>query len=323
MNLGLRNYEIDSYWEEKLTELANKYEDLSIIYLYGKNMLKLADVEILITSRFSLEDLKNANKLKILIIPFTGINSLPIEELKKKNIILVNTHAHASIVSERAFTLGLSLLGRVVELDNQLRKGFWIGYNQDSNWLSIRGLRCGIVGMGEIGLNLINYLSPFNNKIITLERYKYKLQNSSNIEFLDNISEVCKNSDIIFLSLPLTKETFNIIDKEILFKMQGKYLVNVGRGELIKEEDLYLALKKNILKGAALDVWYQYPQKNEKINFPSKYPFQELSNLLLSPHCSGNEINSKINVINDIVYNLNNYLSGKDLNNIVNFDKEY
>lgn len=191
----------------------------------------------------------------------------------------------------------------------------WTGYNQNSQWLSLSGLSCGIIGMGEIGLNLINYLTAFNPKIITLNRYKNKFQNKFNVEFYDDISQVCHHSDIIFLSLPLTKDTFHIIDKEILFKMKDKYLVNVGRGELIKEEDLYLSLKENVLKGAALDVWYQYPQINRMVN----YPFQELNNLILSPHCSGNEINSRKNVVDNLDY----YFKNNVLKNIVNLDREY
>lgn len=55
MNLGFRNNKIDSYWEEKLTELANNHKDVSIIYLYGEDTLKIDDIDILITTRFRLK----------------------------------------------------------------------------------------------------------------------------------------------------------------------------------------------------------------------------------------------------------------------------
>ena len=69
--------------------------------------------------------------------------------------------------------------------------------------------------------------------------------------------------------------------------MNGKFLVNVGRGDAVDEEGLYEALKEGILRGAAIDVWYQYPKGGETTAEPSKYPIHELPNVVLSPHLAG------------------------------------
>ncbi|MFH1242272.1 MAG: NAD(P)-dependent oxidoreductase, partial [Pseudomonadota bacterium] len=73
----------------------------------------------------------------------------------------------------------------------------------------------------------------------------------------------------------------------ILATMKGKFLVNVGRGGVVDEEGLYQALKKGILKGAAMDAWYTYPEKGKTTAPPSRYPIHELPNVVLSPHLAG------------------------------------
>jgi phosphoglycerate dehydrogenase-like enzyme len=81
----------------------------------------------------------------------------------------------------------------------------------------------------------------------------------------------------------------------------------VGRGEVIDEEGLFNSLKNGILKGAALDVWFSYPDFGDE-RYPSKYPFHELGNVLFSPHVGGSiEKASKIN-LEQTVENLRAYI---------------
>jgi len=69
--------------------------------------------------------------------------------------------------------------------------------------------------------------------------------------------------------------------------MAGKFIVNVGRGELLEEKAFFESLKDGILKGAAIDAWYAYPGPGNARVPPSRYPFHELENVLLSPHVAG------------------------------------
>ena len=91
----------------------------------------------------------------------------------------------------------------------------------------------------------------------------------------------------MFVTLPLTDETREMFNAEILATMKGKFLVNVGRGHVVEEEGLYHALKTGILKGAAIDTWYTYPGKGKRHVSPSRYPIHELPNVVLSPHTAG------------------------------------
>jgi len=94
--------------------------------------------------------------------------------------------------------------------------------------------------------------------------------------------------------LPLTKETHHLINKEIISQMQGKFLVNVGRGQIIEEEALYYALKNGILAGAAIDTWYLYPDSDHAVQLPSRYPIHTFKNVVISPHVGGFTIEGQV-----------------------------
>jgi len=310
---------VDEYLISKLQELKQEFPH---VQLQCSDDVKINEVEILITSSITKEELDKASNLTTIIFPYAGVNNPPLERIKEKNINLINTHAHAPIVALRAVTLGLALLGRVVELHKQLEKGIWRGFDATNNWIALLEKKVGMLGMGAIGLHIAKYLEPYNPHFVTLSRYKEKIVNNHEWTFYDSVEEVCLNADIVFISLPLTKDTKGIIDKNILSKMQDKYLVNVGRGELIVEADFYDALKNNTLKGAAIDVWYQYPTKNS-VTPPSKYPFHELPNVILSPHVAGmSDFTNKL-VADEIFDNLSYYITHKRYKYVVNLDKEY
>jgi phosphoglycerate dehydrogenase-like enzyme len=110
---------------------------------------------------------------------------------------------------------------------------------------------------------------------------------------MDELDTVIGQSDFLFVSVPLTKSTKGLIGKRELQMMKGKYLINVSRGEVVDEESLYLALKSGLLKGAGIDAWYVYPREGT-FAFPSRYPFHELSNVIMTPHSAGYTFESQL-----------------------------
>jgi len=102
-----------------------------------------------------------------------------------------------------------------------------------------------------------------------------------------DLEKVIKESDFIVVAVPLTKETSGLIGEKELKLMKGKYLINISRGIVVNEEALLKSLKENSLAGAAIDTWYQYPSLEQKEMLPSKYDFQKLNNVVISPHTAG------------------------------------
>ena len=108
---------------------------------------------------------------------------------------------------------------------------------------------------------------------------------------------------------PLTSATENIINKKIFSSMkETSVIVNIARGGVIKEKDMYDALKSKTIGGAIIDTWYNYPfSKSDKYLKPSRYNFHKLNNIIMTPHISAwslDMINRRAGVINKNIENL-------------------
>jgi len=100
-------------------------------------------------------------------------------------------------------------------------------------------------------------------------------------------------TDALIITAPLTPETKDLIgEQELALLPRGAILVNVGRGLIVDEAALFSALKSGHLAAAGLDVWYQYPtdEASRSNTPPSRWPFHELDNVVMSPHRGGDAI---------------------------------
>jgi len=304
-------FNLDGTWKQKYEDLKKEFPQVNFSNVTdpGKRAEALKDCDAVVSGRISAEEIESAKNLKVIFVPFTGLNSFPLEIIKSKNIIISNTHANAPYVAERAVTLALSLLGRVVELHNDLAKGKWSRtHDNDDLWRSLRGRTCGILGLGNIGLNIAKLLKPYDCRITGFKRNTHSIPAGFEGEVSSDLAYVLDSSEIIFVSIPLNPETKHLLNAQNLPKMKGKYIINVGRGETIHEEALYNALKDGTLAGAALDVWYKYPGKNPEPVMPSNFPFWELNNVIMSPHKASHTIEAVNAMIDDTAENIRSYI---------------
>jgi phosphoglycerate dehydrogenase-like enzyme len=139
----------------------------------------------------------------------------------------------------------------------------------------------------------------------------------------EKLEYVVTQSDFIIIALPLTAKTENIIDDRILGLMKGKYLINIGRGKVIDEKALYSHLKNRTLSGAAIDTWYQYPARGVPEIMPSKYPFQKLDNVIMSPHTAGYTDKSIEENILAVYENIKRLFYGQELEDRINLEEGY
>lgn len=315
------------YWNEKIEELKLNYKEhrfKEIKREFEKEEIEFTD--ILVTYRLKKEQLEFSKNLKYLFVPYAGLNNFPLDTLKQKNIIVCNSHANTKYVAERAFALSLTLLGKIVIFHNDLKKGIWHreGLYREY-WETMNEKKCTIVGTGSIGKELARLLKIFNCKIMGVKRKIEKNETLDNFDFLtEDLNYGLKFGQIIFLTLPLTKESENLINEKNISFLEGKYLVNVSRGKIVNEKVLYESLKNKVLKGAALDVWYNYPRDGEENNkLPSKYPIYEFENIVISPHKGAHTEISEKGDIDSTIENIKNLFEGKELKNIVDLDKGY
>src|SRR5271169_2415154 len=116
----------------------------------------------------------------------------------------------------------------------------------------------------------------------------------------------------------LTPETMGLIDGRRLAAMKSiAFLVNLARGPIAEEQALYRALHDRVIGGAALDTWWRYQSADDPAPRPSRYPFHELPNVIMTPHCSPRTDGTIQRRSRDVARNIDRFVRGEPLENVV------
>ncbi|MCX7870777.1 MAG: NAD(P)-binding domain-containing protein [bacterium] len=278
--------------EEEIKIIKKELESISsLFFLYeldnDKRIEVLKNTDILVTffpekelSKTELEILKNSKKLRLVQCILSGIDHIDFNIFPNVKI-LGNSGGYAVMIAEHVFGFILYFGKNIQKNHENLRNGI---YKQNTDNILLKGKTIGILGYGGIGKEVAKLSKAFGMYVIGINTTaKTDDSNVDEIYTLQNLHYVLKKSDILVISLPLNKETENLINSEKLSLMKpNAILINVGRGKIINQKDLYYFLKENKDFKVALDVWWKEPAFNEP--FELEYPFFELPNFLGSPH---------------------------------------
>ena len=279
-------------WVESVEALRKEFPHDHFVTEWENIDHAVANADALVAGELSLDVVRQARVLKIIFVPYVGLDALPLDHIKARGIRVANVHVNAPFVAERCIAMAMAFYGKVVEYHNDLKEhqkwhGYWASGSVTDTWTSMQGRTCAVIGTGAIGKQIARFLKAFDCRVIGFRKRPSEETPADFDKITVNLSEALSESELVFVTLPLTPETKGIFSAEVLAGMKGKFLVNVGRGEVVDEEGLYLALKNGILKGAGIDVWYQYPEKGKTTANPSRYPILDLPNVVLSPHLAG------------------------------------
>ncbi|HEE9562972.1 TPA: phosphoglycerate dehydrogenase [Campylobacter coli] len=268
----------------------------------------IGEAEVLIagTEKITEEVLKNAPNLKLISRVGIGLDGIDFELCHKYDIRVAYTpDAPTMAVSELCVGLMLDLARKISFTDANLKQGVW---NRHMGML-LYGKTIGIVGMGRIGKSLIKLLSSFNVSFKVCEpNPDFAFLKMYNVE-LTNKTKLLKESDVISLNLPLKKDTMNFLMLDDLKNMKkSSILINTARGGIINEDDLYIALKENLIAGAAVDVFEEEPYKGK---------LRELNNVVLTCHMGASTIESRTDMETQAVEEVVRYKNHIPLKNEV------
>ena len=175
----------------------------------------------------------------------------------------------------------------------------------------------GILGLGAIGQEVARVATALNMRVIGTKRRPEPMTNVAKVLPPDRTHEVLAEADFVLLLLPATKETENFINAERLGKMKpSAWLLNFGRGHLIKDDDLIAAVKAKKIAGAVLDVFRQEP-------LPADHPFWSTKGIIVLPHIGGPHPQRDKIVARMFVDNLGRFLDGKPLKEVVDRNAGY
>ena len=282
--------------------------------------------KILVAGRPSREQLTAFPGLQALIVPWTGIPPETLELVREfPHLTLHNLHHNAAPVAEMTVALLLAAAKRIIPFDQELRKHDWRLRYQPSEIILLSGKKALVLGYGEIGRRIGAILQGLSMEVAFIRRAG-DTEQGLRVYSQDVLESLLPEADFLVLALPLTSETEGLIgEKQLRLLPSTAVLVNVARGGIIEEGALFKALSEKWIFGAGLDVWFNYPGSREERSStpPGEYPWEDLDNLVLSPHRAGHVRETESLRMRALAELLNHTARGLPLPNQVDPDLGY
>ena len=273
---------IDELQGEKAKEIG-RIAGKEVYLLRGNREIPFEEIEIIVTyglqEDWELIDFDKLTNLKWIQVFQTGIEQVPIKEIEKRNIRLTNVrNIYGKPMSEYVMSL---VLYEIREIERFIQNKKLKRYDRKELVDEAKNKTIGIFGTGSIGKEVAKKAQAFDMNVLGFN------SNGRSVEYFDQTFSwnqkdyMIQQCDFLVLLLPLIDETYHFFaEKEFSIMKDNAYVINIGRGPLIKEEALLKALETNIIKGAALDVFYEEP-------LPESSPLWTADKLFITPHLSG------------------------------------
>ena len=281
------------FQKEDLKKALSTSEDVEVSVYSTDENYDPSSIKIIVGYKVDKVLLDSLPNLKLVHVPFAGVDILDLSIFYGRNIYISNSHTNAKAVAEFAVSLLFSLVKKIPEFDRYMRKGVWKGRWERERLDDFMDRSVTILGFGAIGKEISKMLAPFGMHIRAIKRNIYE-EDKKFLNILEGLGtqerllEFLEKSDYLIVSLPLTRETHEIIGEKEMDALGRKgFIVNISRGKVINEEILFRRLKENRLRGAALDVWWVYPRRANPNPYPAHFPFWELDNVIMTPHTAG------------------------------------
>lgn len=235
-------------------------------------------------------DFAKINGVKIFSTRSAGIDMYNIDKLKELGIRLSNVPSYSpNAIAEYAVTAALTI-SRKFDMIRRNVQNFNFSWEKRLLAREFPSLRVGIMGTGRIGSQAAKLFKGLGAKVIGYDLYPND-NAKKYLDYVDSVEELAKNSDIVSLHMPSTKENYHIVNEDFLNLMpKNSILINSGRGSLVDTQALLKSLDNKQLLGAALDVYEfegPYIPKNMKGQEIDDKVFLELiqrEDILYTPH---------------------------------------
>jgi len=276
----------------------------------------LANADVILAMNVGREinedELSLLTKTKLIQTATAGTDSISYGKLRDGITVCSNGGAFSEEIAEHAIGMMLALARSFLPIHKKLSTGV---FDQTTKHKMLAGANFGIVGYGGIGRRTAEIARAFDMKILAINSSGMTDTQVDFIGTLEDIDYVLRESDFILLSIALNRKTRNLINaRELDLMKQNAVLVNVARGDLINEKDLYEHLRSHPDFKAGIEAWWIEPFSHPK--FEIHYPFFELDSVLGSPHNSYLTENIYFKVLNAAAENILRFANGEPLRNV-------
>ena len=281
-----------------------------------KERVKDADIIVANKSPMCEESLKDAPKVKMICEFATGYDNCDLAYCKSRGIRVTNVVDYCSaMVAQHTFALALALSQKLPHYDNYVKSGAYSAQDRFSNFdipfYELEGKTWGIVGMGNIGKRVARIATAFGCKVIF-----HSVTGKSTVTEYPQVDKdtLLRESDFLSLHCPLSDLSRNFIDKAALAKMKSTaYLVNVARGPVVNNTDLYEALETGTIAGAGLDVLEKEPLQLS--NPLSK--IKDSNKLIITPHLAWGSVEARMRCVEGVYDNIKAFQRGEERNVVI------
>jgi len=274
---------------------------------------KLGDIDIALVWKPKPGSLNHFPNLKAVINLGAGVDAVLADKTYPKNIPLIRlidptlTRHMSEFVVHRV----LHFHRKFHIYDQMQRNHNWQELDQEDTLQK----RVGIMGLGTLGSDAANHLAPFGFKIASWSRTKKHVKDIESFYGKNSLEDFLKRTDILICLLPLTAETQGIINKKTLYQLPiGAYVINPGRGRLINQDDLLVALDSGHIAGVALDVFYTEP-------LPTNSLIWDHPKIIVTPHIAS--ITSARSAAEQIAENIRRIRRSEKPDNLVDLNSGY
>ncbi len=246
---------------------------------------RVKDTDVLLINKVLVnkELIDSAPNLRLICIAATGVNNIDVEYAASKGIPVRNAVGYSTdSVVQSTFMHILSLVGGAAYFDDSVKSGRYsrsgMFTDPNWNWRELSGKTIGIIGLGNIGMKVAKIAEAFGMKVCyfstsgTGHCHDYPCL---------PLEELLKQSDIVSIHAPLNERTLNLIGARELAMMKPEaFLVNMGRGAIVVEEDLAKAVDEGVIAGAGIDVFVTEPIPEDHPYLRMKHP----ERMRMAPH---------------------------------------
>jgi len=293
--------------------LLEAFPNLGLRTASGREEIQqhLSEAEILVAWDFPFELLVEARNLRWLQMLGAGVDLLA-------GIDIAPEIAVSNIRGIFSIAMAEHTIAYMLAHTKSLRK-FWnlqsIRSWQPSEPGLLHGSTVGIAGLGSIGRKIAEYCSAMGMKVVGMKRSREDVPCVERVFTTEEIDEFLPLCDYLVLVMPGTKETTRLLTPARLRLLRSdSFLVSIGRGSIMNEDDLVEALRNGSLAGAALDVFSEEP-------LPDSSPLWDMAEVHITPHISG--INRASDLLPPVRENLRRYLRGEPLVDRVDLGRGY
>lgn len=279
--------------------------------------------DILVSTSLEVSWKNEAKNLKAIFMPGAGWDKVSAEAVPE-GCVVTNSYEHEAGIAEYVLMSMIALDRDLINSHNSFSQNNWDYWPaRYGPFKELTGRNITVLGLGRIGKKVLELTKAFGMNNFAVEELDVDedVIRSLNIQAVakpKDINNLISISDFVIICVPYIKSTKGMIgEKEIYSMKRDAFIINPARGPIIDEEHLYRALKSNRIAGACLDTWYTYPKSANDNPQPSEYPFNELQNVILTPHVCGSTFGTFSRRMVVVANNINHFYNNESLINVV------